>query len=126
MIPSCYFSNNIAAKGNNKRNNQSNNNYANKKPKTAREEIQELTQIVKEFNSKSFDNKNKNIYQQDKLTKLGCIPLKQQKMPTNMRIGLLKAKQKREKRINIELKESKVVTNNNKLSNKSKVSRRNK
>lgn len=120
MIHSSYQSNSSAKENNNKRSFQSNNNNANKKPKTAREEIYELTKIVKEFNAKSLDNKDKHIHQQDKLTKLGSFPLKQQKMPTNMRIGLLKAKQKRDKRKNLDLIESKVITNKQNQSKKKK------
>lgn len=69
-----------------------------KHTKTARDEINELLGHVKEFNAKSLEGAKKAAHKDDKLTKLGAFPVKQQKMPYAMRLGLNAAKKKREKR----------------------------
>ena len=80
----------------------------NKKPKTAREEINEILETVKEFNAKSLEGAKKAAHKDDKLTKLGAFPAKQQKMPYNMRLGLNAAKKKREQKNALLAKESQV------------------
>mmetsp|Transcript_43324 Transcript_43324/g.86089 ORF Transcript_43324/g.86089 Transcript_43324/m.86089 type:complete len:115 (-) Transcript_43324:26-370(-) len=78
------------------------------KPKSAREEIEEIMETVKSFNAKSLEGAKKAAHKDDRLTKLGALPPKQQKMPYAMRIGLNAAKKKREIR-DIQLaKESQV------------------
>lgn len=81
---------------------------ASKRPKTAREEINEILETVKEFNAKSLEGAKKAAHKDDKLTKLGAFPPKQQKMPYNMRIGLKVAKKKREQKTALLAKESQV------------------
>lgn len=81
---------------------------SNKRPKTAREEINEILETVKEFNAKSLEGAKKAAHKDDKLTKLGAFPPKQQKMPYNMRLGLNAAKKKREQKAVLLAKESQV------------------
>jgi hypothetical protein len=78
------------------------------KPKSAREEINELLVTVKEFNAKSLEGAKKAAHKDDKLTKLGAFPAKQQKMPYAMRLGLNAAKKKREKRDVEQAKEAQI------------------
>jgi hypothetical protein len=57
--------------------NDTNNNDRNNKEKknnlSTREEIRELTKIVKEFNSKSLEGVKKTNFHQDRLTALGIM-----------------------------------------------------
>jgi hypothetical protein len=71
---------------------------SNKKAKSTREEINEIMETVKEFNSKSLEGIKKKAHKEDRLTKLGAPPPKQQKMPFSMRLGLKNAKKKRDVR----------------------------
>ena len=79
-----------------------------KKPKSTKEEIREMMETVKEFTAKSLEGAKRLAHKDDKLTRLGALPPKQQKMPYHMKIGLNAAKKKRDIR-NAELaKESQV------------------
>lgn len=58
------------------KNDATNNNDRNNKEKkklSTREEIRELTKIVKEFNSKSLEGVKKTNFHQDRLTALGIM-----------------------------------------------------
>ena len=79
-----------------------------KKPKTAREEINEILESVKEFNAKALEGGKKAAHMDDKLTKLGALPPKKQKIPYAMRLGLNAAKKKREHKEAQIAKESQV------------------
>lgn len=93
--------------------------------KTAREEINEIMETVKEFNAKSLEGGKKAAHKDDILTKLGALPPKQQKMPYAMRLGLNAAKKKREAK-NVQLaKEAQIqlpqsYSQGNKNNNKNK------
>lgn len=67
--------------------------------KATRDEINGLLSTVKEFNAKSLEGAKKAAHKDDKLTQLGALPAKQQKMPYAMRLGLNAAKKSREKRV---------------------------
>lgn len=67
--------------------------------KATRDEINGLMDTVKEFNAKSLEGAKKAAHNDDKLTKLGAFPAKQQKMPYAMRLGLNAAKKSREKKV---------------------------
>jgi hypothetical protein len=82
---------------------------AGKKPKTAREEVNEILETVKEFNAKSLEGAKKAAHKDDILTKLGALPPKQQKMPYAMRLGLNAAKKKRDIKNAQLAKESQVL-----------------
>jgi hypothetical protein len=94
-----------------------------KRQKSTREEINELLETVKEFNAKSLEGAKKAAHKDDKLTRLGALPPKQQKMPYAMRIGLNAAKKKREQKNAQLARESQVqlpqsYTQNNKAKRK--------
>ena len=60
-----------------------------------REIFQKIFNSVRDFGtSNSHNSKKKSL--DDKLTKLGAPPIKQQKMPFKMRVGILEGRKKRE------------------------------
>ena len=65
-----------------------------------------LLSSVKNFSSVVLTGQSRKKFEEEKLTKLGAPPVKQQKMPFQMRIGLIAGKKKRDARKAAELKES--------------------
>lgn len=70
-----------------------------------REIFQKIFKSVKEFGLTNIQTSKKKILD-DKLTKLGALPVKQQKMPFKMKMGILEGRKKREKRQLEEARES--------------------
>lgn len=62
-----------------------------------RQIFQRIFKTVKEFGLTNIQTSKKKILD-DKLTKLGAPPVKQQKMPFKMKMGILEGRKKREKR----------------------------
>jgi hypothetical protein len=95
--------------------------HASNKKQTQDKSFEHLLSSVKDFSSVSLTGQSRKKFEDDKLTKLGALPVKQQKMPFQMRIGLIAGKKKRDARKNIELKESgQVVAKSQQQKSKSK------
>lgn len=83
-------------------------------------EIKNIYSEIKELSATALIGSAKLRYKEDKLTKLGALPVKQQKMPFKMRLGLNHA---RKKRLSIALENAKVsgvILASTKKSSKSK------
>lgn len=74
-----------------------------------RKEFSDIFNSIKELASTQYVGMNKKKFKEDKLTKLGAAPVKQQKMPFKMKIGILKGREKKIKKLQDQAKESGVV-----------------
>lgn len=83
-------------------------------------EQRKIISSIKEFSSQSLTGLSKKGYKEDKLTMLGAAPVKQQKMPFQMRVGIKAGREKRKKKLVDQAKESGTVlaTANGKASRK--------
>lgn len=90
-------------KGYNKSNNykSKNNSKSNNSNHDTREEIRGLMKNMFEYTANTLSGKNKKKFKEDRLSQLGAPPVKQQKMPFRMKMGLISARKKIEQR-NIE------------------------
>ncbi len=88
---------------------------------STKEELGEYMKNIKEFNANSELGTKRRKFEEDKLTKLGALPLKQVKMPLKVKLRVLEAKNKREKRRLDELKQSHEVVANNLMPKKKKA-----
>lgn len=74
-----------------------------------KEELRTYMSNIKEFNAHSQLGQSRRQFQEDRLTQLGALPVKQAKMPFKVRLRIEKAQKKRETRKLTELKESDEV-----------------
>lgn len=74
-----------------------------------KEELRSFMSNIKEFNAHSELGKSRRQFEEDRLTQLGALPLKQAKMPFKVRLRIESAQKKRENRKSSELKESDEV-----------------
>ncbi len=88
--------------------------------KEVREELRGYLGEIKDLTATSFEGLKKKRFKEDKLTKLGAPPAKQQKMPFKMRMGIDKGIQRREKATIAHAKESGVVLASSIMKSKSK------
>lgn len=72
-------------------------------------DLKALFSTVKDFSATSFTGMKKKHHKEDKLTKLGAPPVKQQKMPFKMKIGILAGRKKRDEITEKNAQESGVV-----------------
>lgn len=86
-----------------------------KKPKSAKAELREFMTSVKEYSSQTLEGLSKKAHKDDKLTKLGAPPPKQQTMPFKMKMGILAGRKKRKQREAAMAAEAGVVQANAKL-----------
>lgn len=97
----------------------------NKKPeeeKSTKEELFEYMKSIKEFNADTSDvGKSRRKFEEDKLAQLGALPLKQPKMPFKVKLRVITAEKKREKRRVDELQQSREVVANNLMPKKKKT-----
>ena len=94
--------------------------------KTAeRKEFSNIFNSIKELASTQYVGMNKKKFKEDKLTKLGAAPVKQQKMPFKMKIGIVKGREKKMKKIQEQAKESGVVLSKNLLEQSKKIKKNN-
>ncbi|RYH29919.1 DUF4602 domain-containing protein [archaeon] len=77
---------------------------------STREELKHLMKSIKQFNSNQLFGKEKRKSYQDKLTELGAMPLKQQKVPFKMKLAIHKSRERKQERKKEEQKQSGVVT----------------
>lgn len=86
-----------------------------KRPKSAKAELREFMTSIKEYSSQSLEGLSKKAHKDDKLTKLGAAPPKQQTMPFKMKMGILAGRKKRKQRETAMAVEAGVVQANAKL-----------
>jgi hypothetical protein len=94
-----------------------------------KKEFQQMFASVKDLTATSFTGMSKKTHKEDKLTKLGALPVKQQKMPLKMKLGIIAGREKRlEKTVNRAKEEGVVLPTSviAQLSKKSNVSDNNK
>lgn len=91
------------------------NNVSNKRPKSEKEELRSLMKTVKEYSSQSLVGLSKKAHKDQKLTKLGAAPPKQQTMPFKMKMGILAGKKKRKQREAREATEAQVIHGGTKI-----------
>ncbi len=84
----------------------------------ARAEFNQIFEEVKELGRSSLTGIKGKKHKEDILTKLGAPPVKAQKMPFKMKIGLMMASEKRNRKEIEQSKESGVVLSKNKLNHK--------
>eukprot|EP01031_Cornospumella_fuschlensis_P027254 gene27254-32924_t len=77
---------------------------------STREELKNMMKSIKQFNNDQLFGKDKRKSKQDKLTELGAMPLKQQKMPFKMKLAIHKSRERKQERKKEEQKQSGVVT----------------
>ncbi len=92
-------------------------NQPNKRPKTEKEELRGLMKSIKEYSSQSLVGLSKKAHKDEKLTKLGAAPPKQQTMPFKMKMGILAGRKKRKQRETKEANEAGVVHAGTKVAN---------
>lgn len=88
-----------------------------KRPKSEKVQLREFMGSIKEFSSKSFEGMSKKAHKDDKLTKLGAAPPKQQTMPFKMKMGILQGRKKRKTKDAKDAVEAGIVVANAKLAN---------
>ena len=90
--------------------------------KTAeRKEFSDIFNSIKELASTQYVGMNKKKFKEDKLTKLGAAPVKQQKMPFKMKMGIIKGRDKKIKKMQEQVKESGVVLSKDLLEQSKKI-----
>lgn len=77
---------------------------------STREELKLMMKSIKQFNTNQLFGKDKRKSNQDKLTELGAMPLKQEKMPFKMKLAIHKSRERKQERKKEEQKQSGVVT----------------
>jgi hypothetical protein len=88
-----------------------------KRPKSEKVQLREFMGSIKEFSSKSLEGMSKKAHKDDKLTKLGAAPPKQQTMPFKMKMGILQGRKKRKSKEAKDAVEAGIVVANAKLAN---------
>ncbi len=73
-------------------------------------DFREFFGTLKEYNANAELGTSRRKFAEDRLTQLGAIPLKQQKMPFKVRLRIMEAEAKREKRRRDELQESHEIS----------------
>ena len=91
----------------------------------SKKEIASIFGEIKDLAATSFVGKSRLKHKEDILTKLGAAPVKQQKMPFKMRMGILEGKRKREAKIVSRAKESGVVLSTQKKTTEKKAAKKN-
>lgn len=94
-----------------------------------KEEFQQIFASVKNLTATTFTGMTKKTHKEDKLTKLGALPVKQQKMPLKMKLGIVAGRERRLEKTVQRAKEDGVVLPTSvlaQLSKKSNVSNSNK
>ena len=79
------------------------------KTQSAAAEMKDIFESIKELSSTTLQGSDRKKYKEDKLTKLGAPPVKEQTMPFKMKMGILRGRKKREERALAQAKESGVV-----------------
>ena len=77
--------------------------------KTSKSELQQIYSEIKEYSSTAFTGLAKKKHKEDKLTKLGAPPAKEQTMPFKMKMGILAGRKKREQKMIAEAKQAGIV-----------------
>jgi hypothetical protein len=72
-------------------------------------DLKALFSTVKDFSATAFTGMKKKQHKEDKLTKLGAAPVKQQQMPFKMKMGILAGRKKRDETTEKSAQESGVV-----------------
>ncbi len=83
-------------------------------------EMDQIYSEIKEFSATKTNRKSKKLYIDEKLTRLGAPPPKEQKMPFQQKMGILAGRKKRELKAKLEVKHSGVISAKSKSKNSSK------
>lgn len=85
---------------------------ADESSKSVKDELKGIMKSIKQFNTEAQQGKEKRKSAQDRLTALGAMPLKQQKMPLKMRLAIMQSREKKQRHREEIERQSEVVTVN--------------